>query len=140
MGSEAEVAVREAARLDPDLAMAWWGVGLAIGPNINEQPTPEKTAKAAEAPEVSGNVYNVGTGRTVSVLDLIGALNRIFGTDLAPVFGPSRAGDVKYSRADISRTRADLGYDPAVSFEDGLRKTVEWYLRTEGKTTLVGAT
>jgi len=46
---EAEVAFREAARLDPSLAMAWWGVGLAIGPNINEQPTPEKTVKAAEA-------------------------------------------------------------------------------------------
>jgi len=46
---EAEVAFREAARLDPGLAMAWWGVGLAIGPNINEQPTPEKTVKAAEA-------------------------------------------------------------------------------------------
>src|SRR5947207_15587635 len=46
---EAEVAFREAARLDPGLAMAWWGVGLAIGPNINELPTPEKTVKAAEA-------------------------------------------------------------------------------------------
>jgi len=46
---EAEIAFREAARLDPELAMAWWGIGLAIGPNINEQPTPEKTAKAAEA-------------------------------------------------------------------------------------------
>ncbi|MBA4063911.1 MAG: LPS biosynthesis protein WbpP [Isosphaera sp.] len=84
--------------------------------------------RAAEAPEVSGNVYNVGTGRTVTVLDLVEALNRVLGTDLAPAFGPARTGDVRFSKADIRRTRADLGYDPKVSFEDGLRETVEWYL------------
>ena len=87
--------------------------------------------KAAEAPEVSGNVYNVGTGRSVSVLALVAALNRVLGTDLDPSFGPTRAGDVKFSRADISRTRADLGYVPTVTFEDGLRRTVDWYLGME---------
>jgi tetratricopeptide (TPR) repeat protein len=46
---EAELSFREAARLDPGLAIAWWGIGLSIGPNINEQPTPEKTVKAADA-------------------------------------------------------------------------------------------
>ncbi len=46
---EAEQAFRQAARLDPALAMAWWGVGLSLGPYINEQPTPEKTATAADA-------------------------------------------------------------------------------------------
>lgn len=46
---EAEQAFRQAARLDPGLAMAWWGVGLSMGPNINEEPTPEKTVKAADA-------------------------------------------------------------------------------------------
>src|SRR5262245_49298582 len=86
--------------------------------------------KAAEAPEVSGNVYNVGTGRSVTVLDLVAALNRILGTDLDPVFAPARVGDVKFSKADIRRIRTDLGYEPEVSFEDGLRKTVEWYLET----------
>ncbi|MDB5311134.1 MAG: biosynthesis protein WbpP [Gemmataceae bacterium] len=89
--------------------------------------------KAAEAPEVSGNVYNVGTGRSISVLELIAALNHILGTDLTPVFGSTRAGDVKFSRADISRTRADLGYEPAVSFEDGLRRTVDWHLGISGE-------
>jgi UDP-glucose 4-epimerase len=92
--------------------------------------------KAAEAPEVSGNVYNVGTGRSVTVLDLVAALNRILGTDLEPVFGPARVGDVRFSKADIRRTRAELGYEPEVSFEDGLRKTVEWYLETANQ--LVG--
>src|SRR5579884_1351557 len=51
--------------------------------------------RAAEAPEASGNVYNVGTGRSVSVLELVAALNGILGTRLDPVFGPSRPGDVR---------------------------------------------
>jgi UDP-glucose 4-epimerase len=87
--------------------------------------------KAAIAANVSGNVYNVGTGRSVTVLELVAALNRIFGTHLEPQFVPTRAGDVKFSQADISRTRADLGYDPEVNFEEGLKRTVEWYLQTK---------
>jgi UDP-glucose 4-epimerase len=86
--------------------------------------------RAAEAPDASGNVYNVGTGRSVNLLELVAALNRILGTNLKPTFAPTRAGDVKFSKADIRRTRADLGYDPAVAFEDGLRQTVEWHLAT----------
>lgn len=87
--------------------------------------------KAAEAPEVSGNVYNVGTGRSVTLLDLVDALNQILRTDLEPIFSAPRVGDVKFSKADIRRTRTDLGYDPQVRFEDGLLKTVEWYLETK---------
>ena len=86
--------------------------------------------RAADAAGASGNVYNVGTGRSVNLLELVEALNRVLGTNLAPTFAPTRAGDVKFSLADISRTRADLGYDPAVSFEDGLRATVAAHLGT----------
>src|SRR5262245_21777104 len=83
---------------------------------------------AAETPQaVSGKVYNVGTGRSVSVLDLVAALNRLLGTDLAPVHAPPRAGDVRHSRADISRTRHDLGYEPSVAFEEGLARVLRWY-------------
>ncbi|MDB5309372.1 MAG: biosynthesis protein WbpP [Gemmataceae bacterium] len=89
-------------------------------------------ARAAYAPDVAGNVYNVGTGNSTSLLELVAALNRTLGTNLAPVFGPARAGDVMFSRADITRARADLGYEPSVDFESGLRQTVEWHLRTRG--------
>ena len=82
--------------------------------------------KAAVAPGVSGNVYNVGTGASTTVVDLVNALNRVMGTKLPPTFGPARIGDVRYSLADISRTKADLGYEPAENFESGLAKTVEW--------------
>jgi UDP-glucose 4-epimerase len=86
--------------------------------------------KAAAAPGVSGRVYNVGVGASITVLDLVESLNKILGTNLKPTFGPTRAGDVRYSRADISAARKDLGYDPDVSFDEGLKKTVEWYRRT----------
>lgn len=87
-----------------------------------------RKAADADAGVASGNVYNVGTGRSVTVLDLVNALNVILGKNLAVTHAPTRAGDVKFSRADISRTRRDLGYDPTVTFEDGLRQTVQWYL------------
>lgn len=83
--------------------------------------------KGASAPGVSGRVYNVGVGSSITVLDLITALNGLLGTNVKPNFGPTRTGDVRFSQADISAARKDLGYDPEVSFADGLKKTVEWY-------------
>jgi UDP-glucose 4-epimerase len=83
--------------------------------------------KAGEAAGVSGEVYNVGTGRSVTVLDLVAALNKQLGTLLEPQHADPRAGDVRYSKADISRTSKALGYEPTVSFEDGLAKTLAWY-------------
>jgi UDP-glucose 4-epimerase len=83
--------------------------------------------KAAAAPDVSGKVYNVGTGRSVTVLDLVAALNKLMGKSLKPKHAESRAGDVRFSKADITRTRKDLGYEPTVSFEAGLAKTLAWY-------------
>ncbi len=88
--------------------------------------------RAAEAADVSGNVYNVGTGRPVTVRELVDALNDVLGADAQPSYGPPRAGDVRFSQADIRRTRIDLGYAPDVTFEDGLRRTVAWYLEASG--------
>jgi UDP-glucose 4-epimerase len=79
---------------------------------------------AAEVPGVSGRVYNVGTGGSVTLLDLIRELNAILGTNAVPTFAPARAGDVRDSRAKIGRIRAELGYTPKVNFADGLRQTL----------------
>lgn len=83
--------------------------------------------RAAETPGISGHVYNIGTGRGTSVLDLVAALNRQLGTNIVPQHAPPRAGDVRHSRADISRARKELGYHPAVPFEEGLARTLAWY-------------
>jgi len=88
--------------------------------------------KAATAPAVSGNVYNVGTGTSTTVVELVNALNRVMGTKLDPTFGSARVGDVRYSLADISRTKADLGYEPGEDFESGLAKTVAWARQQTG--------
>ncbi len=83
--------------------------------------------KAADTPGITGRTYNVGTGRATSVLDLVAAMNRLLGTHVKPDHGPERAGDIRHSRADISAIRRDLGYEPAFTFEDGLRRTLDWY-------------
>lgn len=82
---------------------------------------------AAHAPQASGQVINVGSGTAINLLDLLDELNRILGTDIRPRFQPPRAGDVRDSLADISRARELLGYQPAVSLAEGLRRTVDYY-------------
>jgi UDP-glucose 4-epimerase len=81
---------------------------------------------AMRSPEpLRGEVFNVGTGQRISLLDLVASLNRIFGTNLEPVFQPPRAGDVRDSLASLERIEEVLGYKPLVPFEEGLRKTVK---------------
>lgn len=81
---------------------------------------------AMAAPVAAGEVYNIGTGRGVTVNELVASLNQILGSDLVPKYGPSRVGDVRVSVADIGRARRDLGYEPRVGFEEGLQQTVDW--------------
>jgi len=87
--------------------------------------------KAAEAPKaVSGQVYNVGTGSSITVLDLVEALNKLMGKNLVATHSDPRAGDVRFSKADISRTRRDLNYKPDIAFDEGLKRTLAWYCET----------
>lgn len=83
--------------------------------------------RAAEAPNVAGRVYNIGTGRSVNLLELTTALNRLLHSSITPRLEAARAGDVKYSKANIGRAREELGYDPRITFEEGLEKTLHWY-------------
>jgi nucleoside-diphosphate-sugar epimerase len=83
--------------------------------------------RAADAPSIGGRVYNIGNGQAVTVLDLVRHLNDLLTTKVKPQYAPPRAGDVRYSQADISLARRELGYEPSVSFVDGLRRTLEWY-------------
>jgi UDP-glucose 4-epimerase len=87
---------------------------------------------AGGKPGVSGEVFNVGTGRGTSLLGLVAAMNQQMGTSVTPRHAEARAGDIRHSRADIGKARARLGYAPAVTFEDGLAKTLAWY-RSLGK-------
>jgi len=83
--------------------------------------------RAATAPNVSGSVINLATGARISLNQLFRALRDLLGSSVKVNYAPVRSGDVKDSQADISRARKLLGYEPLVSFEEGLRRTVEWY-------------
>jgi len=84
---------------------------------------------AAEQPasQVAGKVFNVATGTSITLLDLIGELQRLTGRRLEPRFEPGRAGDVRCSRADIAAARSGLGYEARVSWQTGLAETLAFY-------------
>jgi nucleoside-diphosphate-sugar epimerase len=82
--------------------------------------------RACEAPKASGEIVNVAMGRRISLNELLRMMNKICGTTAEPIYKEPRAGDVRDSQADISKARALLGYEPIVSFEEGLRHTLEW--------------
>jgi len=85
------------------------------------------TLKACTAPAAAGKVINVGVGRSYTLNQTIALLNGIFGRQVRPQYDPPRKGDVFQSLADISLARQTLGYEPQVSFEEGLRRTVDWF-------------
>lgn len=83
--------------------------------------------RACEAPAASGEAINVATEGRISLNELLAVLQRIIGTNLQPIYGPPREGDVHDSQASIAKARRLLGYEPTVAFEEGLRRTVEWF-------------
>src|SRR6267142_2770913 len=88
---------------------------------------------ACEAPNVSGKVFNVGVGGRFSLNHTVTLLNNISGKTLETKYEPPRDGDIRDSQADISQARELLGYEPQVSFEEGLSRTYEWYRATQEK-------
>ena len=84
---------------------------------------------AAQAPAAtaSGRAYNIAGGQERSLLDLLEIVRGLLGVDTTAVHVGPRAGDVRHSSADLSAARADLGYDPKVSFEDGLALTIDHF-------------
>ena len=83
--------------------------------------------RACEAPKANGEIINVATGGRISLNQLFYAMRDVVGGTLEPIYGESRQGDVRDSQADIQKARALLGYEPTVSFEEGLARTIAWY-------------
>ena len=82
---------------------------------------------AADAPAAAGRVMNVANGKSTDLLTLIRLLNGLLGTDVAPTHADPRPGDVRESLADITLARKLLGYEPQVDFEEGLRRSIDYY-------------
>src|SRR5713101_4029734 len=81
----------------------------------------------APASQAAGQVFNVATGMRVDLNETFQLLKKIIGYKGDVKYEPERAGDVKHSLADLSRAEKHLGYKPKVAFEEGLRRTIEWY-------------
>jgi nucleoside-diphosphate-sugar epimerase len=88
---------------------------------------------ACEAPNVSGKVFNIGTGGRVTLNETVALLSKLSGTSLEAKYEPPRDGDIRDSQADISLARELLKYEPAVSFEEGLSRTLHWYREAQAK-------
>jgi UDP-glucose 4-epimerase len=85
---------------------------------------------AANANEARGKIFNIGTGRFVSVNQLWEMISRITAFEIEPEYKPQRAGDILESVADIAFAKKDLGFEPEYSFEKGLEITFNYYLAT----------
>lgn len=82
---------------------------------------------ACRAPAANGETINLAAGGSVSINELAAQLSAIIGCQIAPEYAPERPGDIRHSQADISKARELLGYEPVVSFSEGLWRAVEWY-------------
>jgi UDP-N-acetylglucosamine/UDP-N-acetyl-alpha-D-glucosaminouronate 4-epimerase len=82
---------------------------------------------AARAPKAAGEAFNVGCGDRVSLLDIIARLEKLLRRPLEREHAPSRAGDVPHTLADVGKAERLLGYVPSVAFDEGLRRTVEYF-------------
>ncbi|HZL18942.1 MAG TPA: SDR family oxidoreductase [Polyangia bacterium] len=89
--------------------------------------TVEANLGASAAPAVSGRVFNVACGVATTLNQVVKLLGEILGRRVAVTYAPGRIGDVKHSLADIGAARETLDYRGAVSFRDGLERTVAWY-------------
>jgi nucleoside-diphosphate-sugar epimerase len=83
--------------------------------------------RACEASGASGEVINVATGGRISLNQLFETMRALVGSTVKPTYADTRAGDVRDSQADIAKAQRVLGYEPAVSFEQGLERTLAWY-------------
>jgi nucleoside-diphosphate-sugar epimerase len=84
--------------------------------------------RAAQTSGISGEVFNVGCGRSVSVLDVIGILAGLNGTrEVSLQHMPSRPADMDRTLADITKARTILGYEPRIGLEVGMSRTLDWY-------------
>jgi nucleoside-diphosphate-sugar epimerase len=92
----------------------------------------DETLRACEAGGASGQVFNAGTGKRIALNGVVKMLERVTGKKIEVKYQPARSGDILHSQADISLARKVLGYEPRVDFEQGLRRTWDWYCQAFG--------
>ena len=87
----------------------------------------EANIKAALTPGIKCEIFNIACGNINSILNIVNAVNKILGKNIKPAFTPARAGDIRKSLADVTKLKTKLNVSEFVRFEDGLKKTIEWF-------------
>jgi UDP-glucose 4-epimerase len=82
---------------------------------------------AADTGNLQGEIVNIGCGKRTSINRIVQLANELLGTSIRSIFMPQRVGDVRDSLADISTAKTVLGYEPVREFEEGLRRSIDWY-------------
>ncbi len=85
---------------------------------------------AAKAPGAAGRVFNIATGKTYSIIDLVNEIEKIAGSPLKYSHTEPRKGDPRRTQADITKAKDTLKYETEVSFGEGLRRTWDWFKKT----------
>jgi len=88
---------------------------------------------ACEAPNASGDAMNIACGNGITLNQLISTIEIELGIKANIVYEDAKPGDVKHSRADISKAQALINYNPLISFEEGLAKTIKWFVNGNRK-------
>jgi UDP-glucose 4-epimerase len=97
----------------------------------------EATLEAVVLPEISGEVINIARGESISVLEVAKILNKILKKNIKPKFCLPRPGDVRKTQADITKMKRLLKFKPEIDFQEGLRRTVEWFISRYGNSSVV---
>ncbi len=82
---------------------------------------------AAAAPKADGTVMNIACGERITINRVIARINELLGTNVKPRYVDARPGDIKHSLADITLAKQVIGYTPTVKFDEGLRRSIDWY-------------
>mgnify|MGYP001596771190 CR=1 FL=1 len=119
-------AISQALRGEPTVI---WGTGQAQRDYLHINDMTSGYVMLAESLErlPPGSVFNFGTGRTVSVLGLVEFINSLVGVDIKPIIQGQDTGEIEVQSVDASKARRGLGWVPAITLEDGMERTVDWY-------------
>jgi nucleoside-diphosphate-sugar epimerase len=87
----------------------------------------EANLLACTAPGIAGEAFNIACGDRITVNSMLEQVNKIVGKNIPAIHEPARGGDILHSQADVTHARTRMGYQAKTTFEEGLRRTVEWY-------------
>src|SRR5436309_6218638 len=104
-----------------------YGDGLQSRDFTYVQNVVEANLLACTTPGVAGDAFNIACGDRITVNSMVQQINNITGKNIVAIYTDPRHGDINHSVADITKDREKLAYNPQITFEEGLRRTIEWY-------------